>query len=492
MLHFNACRIRRTTLIGALILTVIGAAHAQEAPQPNEAKPVVRTHKVTAGPLKVEVTLGGVIESSSMHEVALAPKEWTQWIVVEAVAHGTRVKKGDVLVRFETDKIDESLRDQEAGQALAKLAIEQAQKDLAILEESVPLDLAIAERARTIADEDLARYEKIEAEVAQKAEEFQLKLAEQVLQYNEEELKQLEKMYKADDLTEETEEIVLKRARNDVEQARFRFEQTKVGHERALKLDLPRAMETKRNAARQATLSWEKARTTLPLALSKQKLDLEKLLFDREKSQEKLAELSRDRELMTLRAPADGIVYLGRCLRGKWTTAVELATRLRTGGAVQPREVVMTVVGDGSLFVRANVPEKELEHVQPGAVGVAVPTAFPKARLPVAVREISPVPAGDGTFDAQLTLTGKTTEPLVAGMVCEVKLVPYKKADAVTAPAKAVFTDEWDETQRYVYLVEEGKPVRHAVQVGHASGDKLEITAGLKTGDEILLEEPVE
>ena len=44
-----------------------------------------------------------------------------------------------------------------------------------------------------------------------KSTEFSLKMTKEKLEYEEEELRQLEKMYKADDITEETEAIVLKR-----------------------------------------------------------------------------------------------------------------------------------------------------------------------------------------------------------------------------------------------------------------------------------------
>jgi multidrug efflux pump subunit AcrA (membrane-fusion protein) len=195
---------------------------------------------------------------------------------------------------------------------------------------------------------------------------------------------------------------------------------------------------------------------------------------------------------MTLQSPADGIVYLGRCVRGKWPTAAEISGRLRAGGTIQPREIVMTIVEEGTLFVRASVPEKELADVQPGTAGVAVPAAFKTSRLAVAVAEVSPIPISDGTFEARLNFTGKWTEPLVAGMACDVKLVPYKKADAISVPAKAVFTDELDETQRFVYVVKEGKPAKLSVKVGRTSGERLEITEGLKAGDEILLEKPAE
>jgi multidrug efflux pump subunit AcrA (membrane-fusion protein) len=131
----------------ALSGTAAWSQDAAPADKPADKPATPSTHKVAAAPLKVEVSLSGMIESSAMQEVALAPKEWKEWLVVEAVAPGTRVKKGELLIRFETTKIDEALHDIEAGRALANLALEQAQKDLALLEESTPVNLAQAERA---------------------------------------------------------------------------------------------------------------------------------------------------------------------------------------------------------------------------------------------------------------------------------------------------------------------------------------------------------
>ena len=54
-----------------------------------------------------------------------------------------------------------------------------------------------------------------------------VKKAKDYLEYQKEELRQLEKMYGADDLTEETEEIVLKRQRDAVELAIFSLQRAR-------------------------------------------------------------------------------------------------------------------------------------------------------------------------------------------------------------------------------------------------------------------------
>ena len=65
---------------------------------------------------------------------------------------------------------------------------------------------------------DLKRFLENDIDLTKRSAANSLKSSEQTLEYQLEELKQLEKMYKEDDLTEETEEIVLKRQRDAVEE----------------------------------------------------------------------------------------------------------------------------------------------------------------------------------------------------------------------------------------------------------------------------------
>ena len=79
------------------------------------------------------------------------------------------------------------------------------------LKESTPQKLEAAKRSHRVANEDFTYFDKTNRVQREKSARFNLKSAEQRLENALEELKQLEKMYKADDLTEETEEIILKR-----------------------------------------------------------------------------------------------------------------------------------------------------------------------------------------------------------------------------------------------------------------------------------------
>ena len=79
-------------------------------------------------------------------------------------------------------------------------------------------------------------------------------------------------------------------------------------------------------------------------------------------------------------------------------------------------------------------------------------------------------------------------------MACSVKLFLYRKEDALTVPATAVFEDDWaDALTHYVYLAKpdkDGKYPRRPVKIGKSAGGKTEILDGLAEGDEILTSKP--
>jgi RND family efflux transporter MFP subunit len=310
------------------------------------------------------------------------------------------------------------------------------------------------------------------------------------LEYVEEELKQLEKMYKADDLTEETEEIVLKRARNDVNQFKHLLDMARYNSDRTTQVDLPRTLASYQHSAARAALLADKARLASPSLVEQQKLNAEKLQFEQTKAADQLARLKSDREKLVITAPTDGLLYFGRWRNGKWTGAAELSQKLQIGGQLQPHELVLSIVHNGPIEVLAVVPEKDLAHLQSGIAGQFNPKAWPDEKIGVKVSQVTAAPYSEGSFGATLALGSAAPEKFVAGMTGKVKIVAYFKPDALTVPTKSVFRDEADDDQRYVLLVKDGKPERRDVTIGHYTDKSIEITSGLATGDKILLDKP--
>ncbi len=120
---------------------------------------------------------------------------------------------------------------------------------------------------RTLEDYDL--YQKEERDLVVKLAKASLEQSKQSLQYEQDELEQLEKMYEADDLTEETEEIVLKRQRSAVKLAETYMKVAEFSYDYQLRLSMPRQDADIKEGVDRQKLSYERTKASLQLDLNK-------------------------------------------------------------------------------------------------------------------------------------------------------------------------------------------------------------------------------
>lgn len=182
------------------------AKKADEAKKP--APPA--TQKVKKGLIKITLELDGVLEAENAQEIAVRPDEWSSLIVLHAAPHGAYVRKGDVILELDPEKLDHAITDLRKDMQINALSLQQTEEQLSALEKTTPIDMEAGSRTARLAKEDRDFYFEIDRPFTVKATDFSLKSMKEYLEYEEEELRQLEKMYKADDITEETEAIVLK------------------------------------------------------------------------------------------------------------------------------------------------------------------------------------------------------------------------------------------------------------------------------------------
>jgi multidrug resistance efflux pump len=465
---------------------------AAKADKSADTKP--STYKVRRRVFKVEVSLDGVFEAKRVAEVALRPQEWSDFEVLHAVEHGTTVRQGDLLVSIDTEKIDRAIADLERDLTLSRLNLQDTELQLQLSRVSGPLDLATSDRSRRNLDQDLTQFFKVDRPMMERTVNFMVKMAEDRLAYEQEELRQLEKMYKADDLTEETEEIILRRARDSVAQAKFSLERATSDRNSILKTTLPRAEEALKLAVQRMAVDWKKTQANVPAAQRKLELSLERMRVELGRSEERLKRLVADRKLMNLKAPVGGIVYYGRVVRGKWSGGDTSADKLRRGARLMADDVFMTIVEPRPLAVRTAASEKQLPYVATGMKATVRPTALPDMRLDAIVDRVAAVPGAGKDFDTVLTLAlGNEARAIMPGMTCEVKIVLLYKPDPLAVPLAALGADEADPNKFLVALPVKGaEPVRRAVKVGRRNEKLAEIVGGLSAGEEILAEYPKE
>ncbi|NOY00517.1 MAG: biotin/lipoyl-binding protein, partial [Verrucomicrobia bacterium] len=247
-------------------------AAKKSSPTPPKSAPT--THTLKKGPLEIKVELSGIFDAVKSTPISLAPKRWSAMSVITAVPHGATVKKGDVIIQLDTKKLEKAVRNAELAQPLSDLGLKLAELELIELEKSTPLNLASSRRAKQQAEENLTYYEKTDKAQNEKSAKENLKQSTQYLSYVKEELDQLQKMYAADDLTEETEEIIVTRAKNSVAGAQFRRDSIKLSTARTLDTTLPRKHQSLKEQVKTSAIAWEKSSKTLPQALKRKHLEI--------------------------------------------------------------------------------------------------------------------------------------------------------------------------------------------------------------------------
>lgn len=469
-------------------------AKKDDAKKKDAKKKERKTAKVEQKPLKVYVSVDGVFVAQEMTPVALRPETWASFKIEEIVPHGTKVRQGETLVKFDADKLNEEIESLELSQRLSELALRKAEEELPRLEQSLEMSLTDAEQSNERIKDDYARYKELDRDRYIKSLKMSLKMSKQQLDYAKDELEQLEKMYEADDLTEETEEIILTRTKQQVELAEYFYERAQIRHDEALGIYLPRQDEDNSEVVDRVKMSLERAKLDRQIDLNKARYELEQMKVRREKSLDRHAELLQDRALMELKSPAAGIVYYGQCNDGKWSDMSSMLNKLKPHNSVSSGTVMMTIVEPEPMYLLATVGEKERPTVEEGQPAKIRPAGEGAEALEGSVKSVSAIPVSSGKFQLEVELTDDDApEWLVPGMTGKIKVTTYDKKKALVVDKKAVHSEEDDEDEKYVWLVEgeddEQEVEKQRVKVGKSKDDLVEILDGLDEGDVVSLED---
>lgn len=460
-------------------LKVAAKREAEDA----EKKDNFTTHKVEAKPFKITAKLSGIIESKRQTPVAMDLDRWTELTLITAVPHGTVVKKGDLLFQLETKALEKRIRELKVGMPLKELDLETAEQELAKLEQTTPLRLEQSRLAMEHAEEDLEYFKEVTLPMRERSAKEDLKSTRNFLLYAEEELKQLQKMYDEDDLTEETEEIILQRQKNSVDSYKWALEQTEARTDRTLGTHLPREEESLERDHTLKVIDYESSEKATKDALKRMKLDVEAKVREFDEMEIALKEYEADFAKMAPKAPHDGVVYYGMSQRGKWTTASTVERKMIPGGKLSMNEIAMTVVNPQEVHLRVAIPESKLKGLKKGLGGKLKLQWNPDVEFEGKLESVSWVPFADNTYDAVVSIVSRDNARVMPGMKGDIEIEIADKEKALTVPRSAV------EAKGKVSTVTMKNGEKRGVRTGLSNGSLIEIVEGLKAGDEIRVGE---
>ena len=324
---------------------------------------------------------GILLPKKNTKSISFSPKGTSDIFLLGIMPQGSSVKKGESVAQADFRILDNSIEDYERAIKSKNLEVLKLRYALDQQKERSALALQKYQTALTRTEEDQKDFlEKRKARMLAEEEE-RVNKALRHMSYKQEELNQLTKMYKDDQVAEETEEIILKRLKNELGESEFAVQGAKLVAELAKLRNIHRLGEDYATAVKEKQMDLEQKK----IALTEAEVSLRRL-------QNKYNELKADREMASFKAPENGILLYGGYVADKWV-AIPVAEKLKPGGKLGAFDKIATIVPpDSELIVQATLPDSTATP----KVGETVVIKITNMQIPGVITEASPIPGADG------------------------------------------------------------------------------------------------
>jgi len=451
-----------------------------------------KIYSVRQSDLVIGTLLRGTANAKEKHKLFAEAsfKNILTWIQEQ----NTRVKKGDVVIKFETQNLLDDIDTR-------KLKIESQEKTLEIEKEERRILLSenqsvlrAATDAVIAAEEDYARYYRYDGKKLKEG-------LEQSVESNAKALKQLEdecqKM--ADEISntiyddEDAKEAAygkLDALKDGVKKKELACDDDEYQLRIFKKYTFPNALTDKKNKLEQTKLDYEKIKIRTASKVIQKDNEIQRLENELANAREELERVESYLPMMEVTAPVDGIMLYGDVDERHNRITIEL------GMECGRKRVLATIPEMDNLVVDFELPEQFHHRVKKDAKVIITPDSMPTLKLSGRVSEIAVVPVNQIHWDSSspkiynsvITLD-EQNEKFVSGMNVEVNVIEDVLKNAVNIPVEAVFEEDGD---YFVYLKTAGGTKKQSVELGKSTDQYVHIIKGLKTGDEVCLYSPYE
>jgi len=268
--------------------------------------------------------------------------------------------------------------------------------------------------------------------------------------------------------------------------------------EKAL-LDLKTTPVRSKIEAEQLKLALEESQATLKqyerqvpqqeISLKSQRRSAE---LDLEQGQIELKRAQRNVDMMRIKAPINGMLAMENTFRGSDFSQIQ------QGDQLFPGQMFARVVDTSSMLVSATVNQADVEQLRVGAKAVMHFDAYPGLELPAHVISIAAMPLTGGqrasyVKEVSVYLKIDKMDPRVIPDLSVSVDVVLETADAMpVAPIESVFWDAGGDRKPYVYVKSGAGFVKREVELGMANNVRVVVRSGVKPGEAVALERPVQ
>ena len=403
--------------------------------------------------------------------------------VLKVLAAGESVKKGDLVLSFDKAPIDKQIAALENDLRVARATVEKSRADLVLGARTDALALLQAQTALKDAETALKSFEEVDGKHMVQQVELNVKFMEDALHDQTEELAQLEKMYKSEELTNATSEIVVRRARRNLDRIKVSLDMGRTEAANVKNVRYPQQRNNFVTAIEAAKNNLESLKAMQALSKVTREVEASKSKAAATQLEEQAAKLKRDLEYFAWRAPIDGRIFYGQFHHGSWTTVDQVAPMMVAGEKAQAGQVLVTVCGPRTR-ARADLLETDYFDIAPGLEATVTPAASPDAKSEGTIRTKSAVAAQRGaapSFELKIDFKEPPAD-LLPGMKGKATIKGKELKDVVLVPSTAVAAQGGKCT---LTVSKDGKSASREVTVGKSDGKMTQIKSGLEAGEKV-------
>lgn len=366
--------------------------------------------------------------------------------IIKLVDDGQMVKKGDVLCEIDSSEFTELVRRQQITVDEARAAFKQAELEV------------------EVARLDLDSFKKGELSQTDRQFRGQIALARSDMTRQIDRLGWTRRMlskgyFPPGQVT--TEEVTLRKSELSLAQTERAFDNYQ-------KFTVPKTMRALESVVNGSAAT----------------LEFQSIKLKRE--EERLALYQKQVERCTIKAPHAGMAVLAN--------KPDRSPEVYEGATVRQRMTLLYLPELASLSVDALLHETVVNHVKPGMRSIVRIEPLPELDLHGAVVTVAPMPyrerqresGSDITYFLGRVKLDNVPRGLRPGMSAELAFLSEQRKGVLSVPHEAIQNEGEDEIC-YVRLTNPDRVERRVVKVGQSSHDLVEILAGVKEGERVVL-----
>lgn len=142
-----------------------------------------------------------------------------------------------------------------------------------------------------------------------------------------------------------------------------------------------------------------------------------------------------------------------------------------------------TIVDMSVVTVDVNISEKLINLISIGQqVDVVIPT-ISKDVIKGRIKNITPAAGNTSMYPVKIEIDNANGD-IKPGMFAEIHFIEKQNQNALAVPRNTVIEGE---TDKFVYIVKDGKAIKTVVTTGIDNGEEIEILSGVNIGDQVVV-----